>query len=120
MESLMEDLFALSPEIRYVAVLQGTELQMRERANLTGASASESDRYEERLVNPTLITLTRQRGNIDCGGMEYLIIRYGHFYQLVMPAGDGQVSIAFELNRSPLDYVGSISGLLARHGLLRS
>ena len=42
-------------------------------------------RYEELLVNPTLLELTRQRGNIDCGGLEYLVIRYGNFFQLVLP-----------------------------------
>ncbi|HEX6048536.1 MAG TPA: hypothetical protein VFZ21_04685 [Gemmatimonadaceae bacterium] len=34
-----------------------------------------ADRYEELIVNPTLITLTKQRGDIDCGGLEFLVIR---------------------------------------------
>ena len=42
------------------------------------ASGLESDRYEELLVNPTLLTLATQRGNIDCGGLKYLIVRYGN------------------------------------------
>jgi hypothetical protein len=41
---------------------------LREHAALTGASSSESDRCEELLVNSTLLTLTHQSGEIDCGG----------------------------------------------------
>ncbi len=87
---------ALSPAIRYVAVYIGGVLQSRERAGLAGASAAESDRYEELLVNPALLTLVRQRGNIDCGGLRYVVIRYGNFYQCVFPISGGHVSIALE------------------------
>lgn len=47
---------------------RGQDVELRERPDLADASSSESDRYEELLVNPTLITLARQRGEIDCGG----------------------------------------------------
>jgi hypothetical protein len=78
--------------------------------------AADSDRYEELLVNPTLLTLATQRGNIDCGGLRYLIIGYGHFQQLVIPRPAGHVSIAFELGANPLDYLQAILGVMAHHG----
>lgn len=93
---LIDRCLALSPAIRYVAVYTGGALQSRERAGLAGASAAESDRYEELLVNPALLTLVRQRGNIDCGGFRYIVIRYGNFYQCVFPISGGHVSIALE------------------------
>lgn len=61
--------FELSPGIRYVAFGRGQEVAMRERPSLEAPSLSESDRYEVSPVNPTLLTLARQRGGIDCGGL---------------------------------------------------
>ena len=76
----MDALFNLSLQVRYVAVYRHGELSLRQRPNLSLASAPESDRYEELLVNPTLLTLTRQRGDIDCGGLSYVVVRYGNFF----------------------------------------
>ena len=59
MDRLMDALFDLTPDIRYVAIYRRGELSLRQRPNLNLASASESDCYEELLVNPTLLTLTR-------------------------------------------------------------
>ncbi len=91
---------------------------MRQRPGLHNASASDSDRYEELLVNPTLLTLTRQRGEIDCGGLAYLIIRYGSFFQLVMPLKEGHISIAFEPQADPVSYVEQVTYILQDHALL--
>jgi hypothetical protein len=66
------------------------------------ASAPESDRYEELLVNPTILTLTRQRGNIDCGGLGYVVVRYGNFFQFVAPIEGGHVSVAFDPDADPI------------------
>lgn len=93
---VMQLLFDLSLEIRYVAMYNTGVLTSSSRSELEGASSSESDKYEELIVNPTLLTLLSQRGEIDCGGIEYVIIRYGKFFQLVQPINDGHVSIAFE------------------------
>ena len=90
---MIDDIFALSDKIRYVAIYQEEQLQSRSREGTENDSSSESDRYEELLVNPTLLTLTTQRGNIDCGGLEYLIIRYGNFFQFVLPTVWGHVSV---------------------------
>ena len=101
MSDLHDDVFAISPDIRYVAAAHGQQVQMRSRPDLHNASSSDSDLYEELLVNPTLLTLATQRGNIDCGGLRYLIVGYGHFHQLVIPSPAGHVSIAFAARRQP-------------------
>jgi hypothetical protein len=95
-------LFEKHPAVRYVAVRRGDQLSLTERPGLSGASSSESDRYEELLVNPALLTLTTNRGNIDCGGLRYVIVGYGNFQQLVVPLADGHVSVAVEHGTDPL------------------
>ncbi len=107
----MEQVFALSPAVRYVALYRNGELASRQRDGAEGASSSESDRYEELLVNPTLLTLVKQRGNIDCGGAHFVVVRYGNFYQLVIDLPDGHVSVCFELGANPLDYADRIRSL---------
>ncbi len=89
---------------------------MRSRADLRNASSSDSDRYEELLVNPAMLTLATQRGNIDCGGLRYLIIGYGHFHALVIPSAIGHVTMAFELDSDPTEHLQAISDVVARHG----
>jgi hypothetical protein len=107
-DDLADALFAVSPAIRYVARGRGQDIQLRERAGLAGASSSESDRYEELLVNPTLLTLARLRGEIDCGGLDYLVVAYGKFFQLVLPVEGGHVSVAIERSASPTELVEPI------------
>jgi hypothetical protein len=102
MDRLMDALFGLTPEVRYVAVLRHSELSSRQRPDLGFASAPESDRYEELLVNPTVLTLTRQRGDIDRGGLNYVVVRYGNFFQFVAPIGGGHASVAFEPGANPI------------------
>jgi len=65
--------------------------------------------------NPALLTLATQRGNIDCGGLRYLIIGYGHFHQLVVPGAGRHGSIAFEVGTNPVDYLQAILAAMA-HG----
>jgi hypothetical protein len=116
-DALTNALFDLTPEIRYVAVYEDGNLSMRQRPNIDQASVPESDRYEELLVNPTLLKLTTQRGDIDCGGLRYVVVRYGNFYQLVVPINCGHVSIAFEPQTGPIPYTSRIVDLLREHGL---
>ncbi len=94
--SELDEVFAVSSDVRYVALYRRGELASRQRAGLAGASASESDKYEELIVNPTVITAVRQRGNIDCGGLDYVIIRYGGFFEFVQPLRDGHLSVGIE------------------------
>jgi hypothetical protein len=107
-DDLAGSVFAVSPAVRYVALARGQDVALRERADLAEASSSESDRYEELLVNPALVTLARQRGDIDCGGLDYLVVAYGNFFQLVLPVDGGHVSVAIERAETPTDLVEPI------------
>jgi hypothetical protein len=60
------------------------------------------------LVNPTLLTLARQRGNVDCGGARFVLVGYGNFQQLVVDLPDGHASVCFELGSNPLDFAEAI------------
>jgi hypothetical protein len=104
-DRLIDALFALTPDIRYVAFGRGQEVSSREREALAGASGQESDRYEELLVNPTLLTLARQRGEIDCGGLSFVLVGYGNFHQLLVPLAEGHLSIGFERHSDPLEHL---------------
>ena len=116
MDSLIERCFALGPEVRYVAVYRGGELRLRERAGIAGASASDSDRYEELIDNPTLITLARQRGEIDCGGLAYLIVRYGNFFAFVHPLADGHFAVALETDADLTAFAKRIQAIAGEIG----
>lgn len=98
-----ESILALSPAVRYVAILTDTVLLTRQRATLENASAGESDYYEERLVNPTLLDLARRRGEEGCGGFDFLVVGYASFHQLLLPRPRGHASMAIELAANPLD-----------------
>ncbi len=64
-------------------------------------------------MNPTLLMLTRQRGDIDCGGLRYVIVRYGNFAQVVVPRPDGgHVSIAVEPDVDPVPIGDAVVQLL--------
>jgi len=112
MESLKEKIFSISPKIRYVAICADEQLISSERPGIENTSSSESDKYEELIVNPTLLKLVSQRGNIDCGGAEYVIVRYGRFYQFVMPVENGHISVGIELNGELMKIVGAIHNLI--------
>ena len=113
MHPLAEQLFGRSHAIRYVAVYRKGDLSLAQRPELQGASAAESDRYEELLVNPTLLLLTRQRGEIDCGGLEYVLIRYGNFFTLAYPLDGGHVTLGIEPAADPLAVVAIVREVLA-------
>jgi hypothetical protein len=112
-EHVIAAIIELTPEIRYAALASGQDVSMHQRAGVSRASAGDSDRFEELLVNPTLLTLARQRGEIDCGGLRYLVVGYGSFDQLVLPWRDGHASIAFERGADPSSHVEAIVEILA-------
>ncbi|MBM4461214.1 MAG: hypothetical protein FJ011_26240 [Chloroflexi bacterium] len=101
MQTLIEDIFAISNDIRYVAVYRDGQLTSTERPGLDNASASESDKYEELIVNPAILTLATQRGNIDCGGCRFILIRYGNFFQYIAPIRGGHISVGIQPLPSP-------------------
>jgi hypothetical protein len=95
---IIDDLFNFLLEIRYVAIYQNDELNFKQRQQTSDSSSSDTDKYEELLVNPTLLTIARQRGNVDCGGLRFIIVGYGNFYQLVKEIKNGHISICLEKN----------------------
>lgn len=114
---VFDQLLAISPDIRYLAIYRNGRLETAQRTGLQNASSPESDKYDELIVNPTLLTLINQRGQIDCGGMEYVLIRYGHFFQLVHPIAGGHLSTAAEPTAHPLELLDSIRRVIRENGL---
>jgi hypothetical protein len=117
MDTAVDALFSLTSAVRYVAFYQDGDLFMHKRPGIGKPTASESDRYEELLVNPTILTLASKRGNIDCGGLEYIIVRYGSFSQFIAPANGGHVSIAFGLEANPIAYADTVIDILSNYRL---
>ena len=96
---LAPPIFELDPSIRYVAVNQGGKIvEMHQNPNWPSYNPSETDRMEELLVNPTIIELTRRRGNLDLEGIRFIAVRYGLQYQLLFPYREGHVSVGVELS----------------------
>jgi hypothetical protein len=60
-DELAAEIFALGDHVGYVAFGEGQAIATFERNGLANASEAVSDRFEELLVNPTLVTLARQR-----------------------------------------------------------
>jgi len=109
---MIESIFKLSDSIRYVAVYKNRQLESKSKSNTLDASSSESDRYEELLVNPTLLKLASQRGNIDCGGLDYILVRYGNFFQFVIPESWGHISVCIEANADPIQIGAQVKSLV--------
>jgi hypothetical protein len=106
-------LFELEPRIRYVAVNQsGRIVQMEQSPRHPSFNPDDTDRMEELLVNPIVLELTSRRGNLDLGGVQYVVIRYGAQYQLVMPYGDGHLSVGIDHKDDPLEIAREIAGYL--------
>ena len=103
-----EALQALSPLVRYVAVSVDGELVTRVAVERANASGAETDWYEEKLVNPTILGLAARRGAIGCGGLDYVLVRYGHFFQLLVTATGGHVSVCIEPDASPIGLVPAV------------
>ena len=96
-EKIIASLFDEFPEIRYVAIYIENDLVYRQKEKTPDSSSADTDKYEELLVNPALLKLASQRGNIDCGGLNHLIVGYGNFYQIVKSLPNGHISICVEL-----------------------
>lgn len=114
MHNLIDKIFEVSDSIRYVAIYQDSELISKQRADLANTSASESDKYEELFVNPTILKIAGQRGRLDCGGLDYIIIKYGNFYQMIREFKNGHISICIDKQSNPIDLESLINDLL--HG----
>jgi len=110
---MINDIFTISDDVRYVAIYRDGRLETKSKDDAKGASSSESDQYEELLVNPILLKAASQRGNIDCGGLDYLLVRYGNFFQFILPMSWGHVSVCIEKHADPLSIGRKVKSLFA-------
>jgi hypothetical protein len=113
MQLIVDRIFAVSDQVRYVALYRNGALTTHQRDGVAGASQSETDRYEELFVNPVLLTAARQRGNVDCGGLRYIIVGYGNINQLVMPLSSGHISVCLESTADLAVHVEAVTTAVA-------
>ena len=109
-EKLSAQLFGMEPKIRYVAVNQkGKIVEMEQSPSHPSYNPNETDRMEELIVNPIVLELAARRGNLDMDGIRYVVIRYGTQYQLLIPYGEGHLSIGVELQDDPVEIASKIT-----------
>ena len=114
MDDLSDAIFALGPHIRYVAYGSGRSVEISQREGVLDASGAASDFFEELLVNPTLLTIARQRGNLDCGGLRHVIVGYGNFNQVILETHEGHLSVCVELDHDPVQVAAQLADMLER------
>jgi len=114
--ALRDEIFALGPHIRYVASGSGQDVELSQRDGVLGASGPGSDFFEELLVNPALLTLARQRGELDCGGLRFVIVGYGNFNQVVVATREGHVSVCVDRDADPVRVAAQVAALLEGAG----
>jgi hypothetical protein len=112
---IIDDILHSFNEVRYIAIYKDLELAFKQKQQVQNSSSTDSDRYEELLVNPVLLTAARQRGNIDCGGLRFLLIGYGNFYQFVKEISNGHISICLDLNTNLMQIPEQILNQLMRY-----
>lgn len=103
MKNIFEEIFNISNSIRYVAIYCNSQLTSKQRESLENTSSSESDKYEELFVNPTILKIANQRGNLDCGGLDHITISYNNFHQLIFDYKDGHISICIDKKSNPIE-----------------
>jgi hypothetical protein len=108
---MLDKIFQISADIRYVAIYCDGELRTEARENIDGASSQESDKYEELIANPAMLTVASQRGNIDCGGLDFLLVRYGNFFQFIFPLAEGHVSVCIDKDADPITIGNKVKAL---------
>lgn len=113
-QSLIDDIFAIGG-IGYVALNSGQEVLLRLVPGVVSETSAETNFYEELLVNPTLLKLASQRGELDCGGLNYIAIGYGDFVQLIMLMQGGHVSMGISLRANVGDIAVKVKALLEKH-----
>ncbi|OQY01817.1 MAG: hypothetical protein B6I26_02300 [Desulfobacteraceae bacterium 4572_130] len=99
---MIEKIFQISTDVRYVAIYRDGKLETKTKDNTESASSSKSDKYEELIANPVMLKVAYQRGNIDCGGLDYLLVRYGNFFQFILPVSWGHVSVCIDKDADPI------------------
>ena len=113
-ERVLDAILELSLNIRYAAVHhRDGEPVLRERTGVAGASP-DSERWDELVVNPVILELARRRGNVDADGLDYVLVRYGRFFNLILPFESGHVSIVCEPDMDPLPLIPLIRDAIRR------
>jgi len=110
MEELIKKIFSLSNDIRYVALYQNNTLITKSKS-CSNQSSTESDKYEELFINPVILKAASQRGELDCGGLDYILIKYGNFFQFVMALPNGHISVCIEPFGNPVEIASKIKKL---------
>jgi hypothetical protein len=110
--ALRDAIFSFGPHIRYVAFGEGQRIETAQRDGIADPSDAGSDFFEELLVNPALLTLARQRGDLDCGGLRHLIVGYGNFDQVIVPTPSGHVSVCVERDADADGVARQVAALL--------
>lgn len=113
---MIDEIFALG-RVGYVAFNSGMDIIMRHQAEAVGNTTSETNFYEELLVNPTLLKLAAHRGHLDCGGLKYIAVGYGDFTQLILRTRDGSVSVGLSRNAPAREVAVKIQNILEKHSL---
>ena len=113
-QSLIDDIFAIGG-IGYVALSSGQEVLLRLAPGIVSKTSAETNLYEELLVNPTLLKLASQRGELDCGGLNYIAIGYGDFVQLIMLMQEGHISMGISLRANVANMAKKVKLLLEKH-----
>lgn len=112
---MIDEIFSISNDVRYVAIYRDEQLETKSKGDTQGASSSESDKYEELIANPVMLKAASQRGNIDCGGLDFLLVRYGNFYQFILPVSWGHVSVCIEKKADPIDIGQKVKALFEKY-----
>jgi hypothetical protein len=81
--------------------------------SLPSFNPPETDRMEELLVNPVALELFTRRGNLDLGGVRFLIVRYGLQFQVILPCPGGHVSLGVEADGDPVAIGERVAALAA-------
>ncbi len=120
-ETLIADFFGLG-NVGYVALASGQDVFMRlaPAAKDLTQTTPESNFFEELLVNPTLLALASQRGELDCGGLNYIAIGYQGFIQFIAKIKDGHVSLGVASDTSVADLSDKVTKILTNRGCLPS
>lgn len=108
----LEELISLDPALRYAAVNVNGLVEMRSKESTSNQSSNETDKYEELLVNPTLLDLAKRRGDLDCGGLDFVLVAYGSFYQFVQKIENGHVSVCISKESDPIQAASKIRNWL--------
>jgi hypothetical protein len=111
-ESIAAALLDAFEQIRCVAVRDGERVDSHLRS---AGTVGELDRHEELFVNAGLLSLARERGAFDGGGLEYVVVAYGDYVQLLLELGERRhAAITFAAGSDPIEHLPAVLSAL-RH-----